>query len=66
MGARTLSGTLQCLGTDVAELLEATGDPLRDRRLERDIARTDATAERERATSLLTSVDVPSTLLRHG
>jgi uncharacterized protein (TIGR02679 family) len=59
VGARTLAGTLQGLGTDVRELLEATGEPLRDRRTERDIARTDAAAERERATALLTSVDVP-------
>lgn len=59
VGARTLSGILQGLGTDVAELLEATGDPLRDRRAERDIARTGAAAERERAMSVLTSAGVP-------
>jgi uncharacterized protein (TIGR02679 family) len=60
VGARTLASTLQGLGTDVAELLAATGGTLRDLRMERDTARKDAATERERAAWVLTSIGVPS------
>jgi uncharacterized protein (TIGR02679 family) len=60
VGARTLASTLQALGTDVADLLAATGAPLRDLRAERDTARMNAATEREGATSALTSVGVPA------
>ena len=59
VSARKLASTLQDLGTDAAELLAATGDPLRDLRAERDAARKDAAAERQGATFLLTRVGVP-------
>jgi hypothetical protein len=60
VGARTLANTLRDLGTDVSELLAATGGPLRDLRMERDTARKDAATERERATWVLTSVGIPA------
>jgi uncharacterized protein (TIGR02679 family) len=60
VGARTLANTLRDRGTDAAELLAATGDPLRDLRMERDTVREDAATERERATWMLTSAGVPS------
>jgi len=60
VGARTLTSILQGLGTDVAELLSATGDPLRDLRTERDTARENAAKERECAALALTSIGVPA------
>jgi uncharacterized protein (TIGR02679 family) len=60
VGARTLAGTLQDLGTDVAELLVATGAPLRDLRAERDATRKGAAAERESATLTLIGAGVPA------
>ena len=60
VGARKLASTLQDLGTDAAELLSATGEPLRDLRRERDTARKNVAKERERAALVLTSVGVPA------
>ena len=59
VSARTLASTLQGLGTDMAELLSATGDPVRDLRGERDTARKNAAKDRELAALVLTSVGVP-------
>ena len=64
VSARTLARTLRDLGTDAAELLAATGAPLRDRRSERDLARKDATAERERAVCSLTDAGVSTDAAR--
>jgi uncharacterized protein (TIGR02679 family) len=44
----------------VAELLAATGDPVRDLRAERDATRQDAVTDRENAAAALTRVGVPS------
>lgn len=58
VGAQALAKAVTDLGADVAELLAATGEPVRDLRAERASARQQSTAERERAASALAAAGV--------
>jgi hypothetical protein len=58
VSARALASALDDLGTDAAELLAATGTPVRDLRMERDAAKRDAATEREHAASALTGAGI--------
>jgi uncharacterized protein (TIGR02679 family) len=59
VSARAFEEAIRNLGTDVPELLAATGTPVRDLRGARIAARQGAEAERERAATILTDVGVP-------
>jgi uncharacterized protein (TIGR02679 family) len=58
VSARALAEAISNLGTEVPELLAATGAPVRDLRADRIAARQGAEAERERAAAVLTAVGV--------
>ena len=58
VGARALATAVAGLGTDVAELLAATGEAVRDLRAEKDAARQQIAAERQCAASALAAAGV--------
>lgn len=60
VGARALDRAMGSLGTDVPELLAATGDPVHDRRAERAASRQEAARERELARQALGDAGVPA------
>jgi len=60
VGARALSTVIENYGGTVADLLAATGEPIRDLRAAREAVRQDAADERERATAVLEEAGVPA------
>lgn len=60
VGARGLSKAVDSLGADVAQLLAATGEPVRDLRADRAASRQGALTEREHAAQVLTDAGVPA------
>jgi uncharacterized protein (TIGR02679 family) len=59
VGVRALSEAVGSLGADVAELLAATGEPVRDLRAARAAVKQGALIEREHAARALTDAGVP-------
>ena len=60
VGARALAAAVGSLGADVAELLAATGEPVRDLRADRAASRQGALIERERAAKALADAGIPA------
>jgi hypothetical protein len=58
VGARALAKAVGKFGVDVADLLAATGEPVRDLRAEKEAARQDAQAEREHTVMALANAGV--------
>jgi uncharacterized protein (TIGR02679 family) len=60
VGARALAEAVGSLGADVAGLLAATGEPVRDLRADRAAAKQEAQTEREHAARTLTGAGIPA------